>query len=115
MRLMRPHACQVGKTYLLDRDGLAPSSLGSSMEAWGRVNRTVGPSLASTHGGAATALGSPRRPCHVVYEGEEVLEALHRQREVAVRREEPAGDVVHRQLRHATLWKRRPHWHGHDG
>ena len=48
MRLMRPHACQVGKTYLLDRDGLAPSSLGSSMEAWGRVNRTVGPSLSRT-------------------------------------------------------------------
>ena len=45
MRLMRPHACQVGKTYLLDRDGLAPST---SMEAWGRVNRTVGPSLART-------------------------------------------------------------------
>ena len=115
MRLMRPHACQVGKTYLLDRDGLTPSSLGSSLETWGRVNRAVGPSLASTHGGAATALGSPRRPCDVVYECEEVLEALHRQREVAVRREEPAGDVVHRQLRHATLWQRRPHRHGHDG
>ena len=54
VRLMRPHACQVGKTYLLDRDGLAPSSLGSSMEAWGRVNRTVRPSLASTHGARLT-------------------------------------------------------------